>query len=268
MHFLLEPFAYDFMLRAFAAGILTAIIAPMIGIFLVTRRYSFMADTLAHVSLAGIAVGTLTGIHPIFAALGASAIAALAVEQLRSAKRVLGESALALFLSGGLALASVLLSLAKGNNVNLGSLLFGSITTVSVTDVTYVFALGVVVLVVILILYRQLFSISFDEELSLASGLNVGTINRILVLLAAVTVSLTMRIVGVLLVGALMIIPVVAAMQWKLSFLRTLLLAIAISLFSVVTGLLLSFYAGTASGGTIVLVAIACFLVGLGFNRR
>ena len=180
-------FAYDFMIRAFIAGIATAVIAPTIGIFLVTRRYSFMADTLAHVSLAGVAIGYLTGLQPILTAIAASTLAALSVEQLRSQKKVLGESALALFLSGGLALAAVLLSASKGMNINLSSILFGSIATVSPSDVWWILGLGVVVLLTIFVLFKELYTISFDEELAEESGLRVRLINRILIVLAAVS---------------------------------------------------------------------------------
>jgi zinc transport system permease protein len=256
---LLTIFQYDFMIRAFAAGVITAVIAPVIGIFLVSRRYSFMADTLAHVSLAGVAIGYLTGLQPILTAMIASALTALSVEQLRSQKRVLGESALALFLSGGLALAAVLLSASKGLNVNLSSVLFGSIATVNQSDINIIAGLGIVVLATVIILYKELVSISFDEELAATGGMPVGLINRIFVVLAAVTISLSMRIVGILLIGALMVIPALAAMQFERSFRATLFIAIGISLFSVIAGLLVSYEAGVSSGGTIVLIAIAVF---------
>jgi zinc transport system permease protein len=250
------------MIRAFVAGIITAVVAPTIGIFLVTRRYSFMADTLAHVSLAGVAVGFLTGIHPIVTAMVASAGTALCVEQLRSNRRVIGESALALFLSGGLALAAVLLSASQGLNVNLSSVLFGSIATVDSTDILIISILGVLLLGMVLFLYKEIVSISFDEELAATSGLPIRAINRIFVILAAVTVSLSMRIVGILLIGALMVIPVIAAMQFDRSFKQTLLLSILIALGSVIAGLFISYYLGFSSGGTIVLITIAVFLLG------
>ncbi len=264
---LFEIFRYDFMLRAFAAGIITAVIAPMIGMFLVTRRYSFMADTLAHVSLAGVAVGYLTNVQPIIAATVASVLTALSVEHLRAKRKVLGESALALFLSGGLAVAAVLLSAAGGLNVNLSSVLFGSIATVNVQDLTIIALLGALVLLTVFFLYKELVSISFDEELATASGISVPLINRIFVVLAAVTVSLSMRIVGILLIGALMVIPVVAAMQFETSFRRTLQIAIGISLFSTVAGLYAAYYLGFSSGGTIVLIAIGIFLLSGLFKR-
>lgn len=256
----LSIFHYTFMIRAFVAGIITAVIAPMIGIFLVTRRYSYMADTLSHVSLAGVAIGYLTGMQPIIMAMIVSAATALSVDHIRTKRKVFGDSALILFLSGGLAVAAILLSVSHGLNVDLSSVLFGSITTVNASDIFIIAALGVLVIATILLLYKELVSISFNEELATAAGLRVPLINRILVILAAVTVSLSMRIVGILLIGALMVIPVIAAMQFGRSFRVTLIIAVIISLFSVLSGLFVSYYLGLSSGGTIVLITILIFL--------
>jgi zinc transport system permease protein len=258
---LLDLFHYGFMIRAFEAGIITAIIAPLIGIFLVTRRYSFLADTLSHVSLAGVAIGLITGTQPVLTALAASALTAVAVEELRYRQNVLGEAALMLFLSGGLALAAVLLSASSGLNIDLTSLLFGSIATVTAVDVAIIAGLGILVLLLTMILYKEFITIALDEELAAAGGLPVRTLNLLFVILAAVTVSLSLRIVGVLLIGALMIIPVTAAMQFQASFRNTLLLAVGISLFSVIAGLFLSYALGISSGGTIVLIALGIFLL-------
>ena len=254
-----EIFQYDFMVRAFVAGLAIAIIAPLVGIFLVTRRYSFMADTLAHVSLAGVAAAFLFSLQPVITALVLSIITALTVEKLRSSGKVLGEAGLAIFLSGGLALASVLISASKGINLNLSSVLFGSIATVTSTDLWLILGLGLVVVITIVLIYRQLFAISLDEELAIVSGLPVPRLNQILVVLTAIIVSLSMRIVGILLVGALMVVPVMAAMQFKKSFLLTVITSVFISIFSVISGLLVAYYFGWASGGTIALIAIIIF---------
>ncbi len=260
---MLEIFQYDFMIRAFLAGFIIAILAPFIGIFLVVRRYSLMADTLSHVSLVGIAVGILTGINPIIGALIASVIAAIGIDRLRGAKQLLGESVLALFLSGSLAIATVLLSLGGSYTANILSFLFGSITTVQAADVIIIASLSGVVLVLLLFFYRQLFAVSFDEELAEASGIASRVFSTLLVILAAMTVALSIRIVGVLLVGALMIIPVLSAIQFGRSFRQSIGLAILFSVFSVFVGLFLSFYVGLPSGGTIVLAALGIFLVSL-----
>jgi len=261
-------FHYDFIIRAFAAGIITAIIAPMIGTFLVVRRYSLMADTLAHVSLVGVAAGIIAKVNPAITALVAAVIAAIGIERLRQAGKIFGESVLALFLSGGLALAIVLISFSGGLNVNLFSFLFGSIATVTRSDVYLIATVGVIILAVVLLLYKELFFISFNEELAEANGLNVKVLNNILIVMAAVTVSVSIRIIGVLLIGALMVIPVVSAMQYGFSFLRTLCLAIVFSLASVIIGLFLSYYLNLASGGTIVVLALVLFGLSLLVNAK
>ena len=265
---MLDIFQYDFMVRAFEAGIAIGIAAPLVGMFLVVRRYSLMADTLAHVSLAGVATGLLLAINPIFSAIGLSLVAASGIESLRNSKRIFGESVLALFLSGSLAIAVVILSIAKGFNANLFSYLFGSISTVSPADLWITGVLAVVVFLDVFLLYKELFFVSFDEELAAASGLPVRRLNLAMVMLAALTVSLSIRIVGVLLIGALMVIPVISAMQYGKGFRTTLILSVIFSLISVVVGLFASYYLDLASGGAIVLVALVIFIGSLAFTKR
>ena len=258
-----EIFQYDFMVRALVAGIVVGTIAPLIGVFLVVRRYSLMSDTLAHVSLAGIAVSALLNTPPVITAVVTTLLASLGIEKLRQTRRLFGEAVLALFLTSSLAFAVVIFSALRGLNGNLLSYLFGSITTVSPNDVWVIGVLGVVVVVLMLYFYQRLFAVAYDEDVAQAQGLPVQRLNLLLVMLAAITVSLAMRIVGVLLIGALMVIPVMGAMQYQLSFRRTTVLAILFSLVSVLMGLMLSFTLNLASGGTIVLVALGLFLLSL-----
>lgn len=260
-------FQYSFVVRGLEAGIIVAIIAPLIGIFLVLRRYSLIADTLAHVSLAGIAIGLLTGLNPVITALGTTVVASLGIEKLRTSKRVYGESALALFLSGSLALAIVLLSLAHGFNSNLFNYLFGSIVTVTSTDVYIILALAIVVISILALFYKELVYISFDEESAKVSGIPTKFINTILIVLAAITVSLSIPIVGVLLIAALIVIPVISALQLKQSFLKTILYSEIISLFSVISGIFASFYLDISTGGTIVLIMLGIFIIIFSLKR-
>ncbi len=260
---MLEIFQYSFMIRAFEAGVIVGLICPLIGIFLVLRRYSLMADTLAHVSLAGVAIGLITKINPIITALITSIIASIAIEKLRETKKVYGESALALFLSGSLALAIVLISLARGFNVDLFSYLFGSITTVRESDIGIILVLGIAVIGIILAFYKELVYISFDEETARVSGIPTSLINTILIILTATTIAISMRIVGILLISALIVIPVVTALQLKKSFLQTIIYAEIISLFSVITGIFASYYLNLAAGGSIVLIALSVFILTL-----
>jgi zinc transport system permease protein len=266
---MLELFHYDFLIRAFIAGILIAIIAPLIGIFVVLRRFSLIADTLSHISLAGVALGLLAGINPLLSGMGAAIISSLAIEKLRVSKKVYGETALALFLSGGLALAVTLVSLKKGLNANLFSYLFGSILTVRASDVWVIAFLAAVVVVTIFVLYKELVYMAFDEETAAVNGISVKKINALFIVLAAVTVALAIPIVGVLLISALMIIPVVTALQLKKSFKKTLIAAEIFSIVSVIGGLLASWYLEVSPGGAIVLVALGLFgIISLFFRGK
>jgi len=258
---MLEFFQYEFIIRGLEAGILVAILAPLIGIFLVLRRYSLIADTLSHVSLAGVAIGLLAKINPIITALLATIISAVWIERLRLSKKVYGETALALFLSGGLALAVVIISLAHGFNVNLFSYLFGSIVTVKSTDVTIIATLSAVVIIILFAFYKELVYISFDEESAQVSGIPTRAINIIFILLASVVIALAIPIVGVLLVSALVVIPVITALQLKKSFKQTILWAELFSVVSVIAGIISSFYFDISPGGTIVLITIAIFSI-------
>lgn len=256
---MLEIFQYSFMIRAFIAGIIIGTIAPLIGSFLVTKRYSLMADSLAHISLAGVALGLLLGIYPIYTAIAVTVTSAIIIEKLRTERKISGEIALAMFLSGGLAIAIVMISLARGFNVDLFSYLFGSITTVREIDLWVIGILGMIILVTIYFFYEEFLYISFNEEGAIVSGIPVRFLNTILVVLTAVSVSLSMRIVGLLLIGALMVIPVVAAMQIGKSFAQTLFYSVFFGLISVVCGLFISFYFNLAAGGTIVVFSLVLF---------
>jgi len=254
-----DIFTYNFVVRGLEAGIIVALIAPLIGIFLVLKRYSLIADTLAHVSLAGIALGLLFGLNPILTTLGTVVLASLGIERLRDSKKVYGESALALFLSGSLALAIVILSLARGLNANLFNYLFGSIVTVTSSDIFLIAGLAVLVILILGFFYKELVYVSFDEEAAKVSGVPVRLVNTVLIILTALTVALAIPIVGVLLISALIVVPVVTALQLKTSFGKTIIYAEIISLFSVITGIISSFYLNLATGGTIVLIMLLIF---------
>lgn len=258
-----EIFQFDFMIRAFLAGAAVAVVAPLIGSFLVLRRYSMIADTLAHTALAGIAAGILFGVSPLAGALAVSAAAALGMERLRSGEKIFGESVLVIFLSGSLAVASVLVSLARGFNIGFYNFLFGSIAAVTPLYLYVILTTAAAATALVTVFYKELFLISFDEELARSSGLRVSVLNTLLTLLTALIVSLAMQVVGALLVGALMVIPFITAIQFKRGFRDTVFLAVGISLISVFAGLFLAYYLNLASGGAIVLVALAFFLFSL-----
>ncbi len=264
---MLELFALDFMRRAFAVGFVIALVAPTIGMFFVVRRYSSIADTLAHMSLAGVAFGLVTGIATIPAALAVSVLSVLGIERMRERKTLPAETIISLFLFGGLALGVVLLGLARGKNVNIVNYLFGNIITVTNADILSVSIIGGAAFLTALLLWRSLFAVSIDEDTAEASGIPVRSLNRILSILGAATIAISMNIVGVLLIGALMVIPVLAAMQCKKGFYDTWIIALCVSFVSVIFGLLTSYYFDLASGGTIVLGTIVCFILTSLFSK-
>lgn len=254
-----EIFAYHFIIRGLIAGLAIGIIAPLVGIFLVLRRYSLIADTLSHVSLAGIALGLLLGVNPFFSIIATVLTASLFIERLRTSKRVYGESALAIFLSGSLALSLVLIGFGNGYNASLFSYLFGSITTVKQSDLVIILTLGTIVSSIIILLFKELVYISFDEETASVSGIPTKFINNLFILLAALTVAISIPVVGILLLSALIVIPVVTALQLRKSFLQTLIFAEVFSVSSIILGILLSFYFNLPSGAAIVLTSLGFF---------
>ena len=262
-----ELLQFDFLVRALEAGVVLAVIAPIIGMFLVVRRYSLLADALAHVSLLGVALALLFNIPVFIGALCTSLLAALGMERLRIDGRVFGEAIIALFLSSSLALSVVIISAAKGLNANLLSYLFGSLTTVRPIDVLILAVLALVIIAFLFLYYRELFLFALDEDLARVSGVSVRMISTIFVVLAAVTVTAALSMVGVLLIGALMVVPVLAAMQLSLGFRATLLLSVLFSLFSVLTGFVLAYRFDLASGGAIVIVAVFLFIALYIFGR-
>ena len=246
---------------AFAAGAVIGVLAPAVGFFLVQRRMSLIGDGLGHVAFAGVAAGYLLGISPVLTALVATVLGGVAIEWLRSRQRTAGDQALALIFYTGLAAGVVLVSLAGALNVDLFSFLFGSILTVTETDVIVVAILGAAGLATVALLYRALAGAVIDEEGARVAGVPVAFLNLVLIVLAALTVALSMRIVGILLIAALMVLPVSAASRVAWSMRSTLSLSMAIGLGCVLAGLTTSYYADLPPGGSIVLLAAAAFLV-------
>jgi len=262
-----EFLEYGFMHRAFAAGVITALICPAIGVFLVPRRLSLIADSLSHVALAGVALGLLVGVSPTVGALVVTVAGAVGMERLRARGALAGDAALAVFLSGGFALAVVLISLAHGFNADLFAILFGSILTVSPTDVWLIVGLGAVVGVTIGACYRQLLAVTLNEDLARTSGVPVTALNLLLTLLTALTTVVAMRMVGVLLVSAMIVIPTLTGFGLGRSFRQATVIAIAMALTSMTTGLILSYYLRLAAGGAVVLTALIIFALVSGSRR-
>jgi zinc transport system permease protein len=257
-------FDFDFMRYAFAAGAVVGLLAPAVGFFLVQRGMSLIGDGIGHVAFAGVAAGYLLGISPVATALVAAVLGAIAIEWLRTRHHTAGDQALALLFYTGIAAGVVMISAAGALNANLFAFLFGSILTVTRSDLALVASLGAVSLGLIAVLYRALLAASLDEEGARVSGVPVGALNVALAALAAVTIGVSMRIVGILLIAALMVLPVIAASRVAWSVRSAILLAMAIGIGSVFAGLTISFYADLAPGGAIVLVSAGCFVLAQG----
>jgi len=254
-------FDSEFMRLAFAAGGVVGLLAPAVGFFLVQRRMSLIGDGIGHIAFAGVAAGYLLGVEPVLTALGASVGGAVAIEWLRSRRPAAGDQALALVFYTGIAAGVVLVSAAGALNVDLFAFLFGSILTVTWTDLWIVTALGVAGLVALGLLYRALSGVVLDEEGARVAGVPVSALNVAVSALAGVTIAVSIRVVGILLIAALMVLPVIAASRVAWSLASTILLAMGIGVASVLAGLTVAYYGDLAPGGVIVLVAAAAFVV-------
>lgn len=266
---MLAMFHYDFMVRALLASVTVGVLCPVVGVFLVLRRYSFMADTLAHISLAGVALGFWLGIAPALSPVLAIAVAvcgALVVDRLRIKQRVSADALLALVMSGGLAAAVIFFGLAGGAPVDVTSYLFGSLMTVSRGDLQLLLSVAGCVLLLLGILAKEFYYLCSDEESARVAGLPVDSLNLLFIAMLAMTVAVCLRMVGTLLVGALMVIPVLSALLVGRSFKQVVLISVLIGVLSALSGLVASYQMGIAAGGCIVLAAI--FFFGLLYGAK
>lgn len=258
----LNPLALEFMQRALIAALLVGLAAPAVGVFLVQRRLALMGDGIGHIALTGVALGFLLGTAPVLTAIVVATVGAVGIELVRQQGRTSGDVALALMFYGGIAGGVLLIGLsAEGSNVNLLAYLFGSLTSVSPNDVVIITGLSAVLLLTVLVVGREMFAVCHDEEYAKVAGLPVRTLNVLLAVMAAVTVTVAMRVVGLLLVSALMVVPVATAQQLVRGFRATVLVSLAIGVLASVSGVLGSYYADTAPGAMIVIVALGGFLL-------
>ncbi|MFD6972639.1 metal ABC transporter permease [Streptomyces sp. NBC_01310] len=249
------------MVRALIAAVLVGITAPAIGTYLVQRRQAVMGDGLGHVAMTGVALGFVLHTSPVWMATLVAVVGAVGMEMIRSRGKTSGDVALSILFYGGLAGGVMIINVGGGTTTDLLSAMFGSITTVAPEDVTAVVILAAFVLAVTLGLRRQLFAVCQDEEFARVTGLPVRALNLLIAVTAAVTVTVAMRIVGLLLVSAMMVIPVAAAQRVTRGFTATLSLAMLISLLVSLTGTVSTYYVDAPSGATIVLLAIGVFMV-------
>jgi zinc transport system permease protein len=255
------PFELGFMQRALVASVVVGVFAPMIGTFVVQKKMSLIGDGIGHLAFAGVGAGLVAGVSPIWAALVVAVAGALGIEWLRSRRTASGDLALALFFYSGIAAGVVLVSLGGGFDANLLTYLFGQPLTVNDQEIAIIVGLGAAVVAAMLMLRRGLFAVVTDEDWSRVAGLPVGLLNTVLAIIVAASVVAAMRIVGLLLVAAMMVLPVASGQLLARSFRGTLAWAVAVGVGSVVVGLAASWYLNIAPSGAIVLAAALVFAV-------
>lgn len=256
----MEFLQYDFMQRAFLAGIITAIVCPVIGSFVVVRRQSLIGDGLGHIAFAGVTGGYMLGIYPVLGAFILTMIGAVGIELVRRRHAEFADMGLAIFFYSGISMAIIFSTITRMPSSGLLSFLFGSIITVSVADISIIAACGALVLIVVYILFDKLMLIALDEDIANVAGINTSMINMVFSILTAAVVVVGMTVVGVLLVSALMIVPVATAHLLRLGFKATMGWAVLFSVLAVVVGLTSSFYLDIAPGGTIVMTAVLVYV--------
>ncbi|MGW0506321.1 metal ABC transporter permease [Micromonospora sp. NPDC003241] len=254
-------FQYEFMLRALIGALIIGLAAPALGIYLVQRRLALIGDGIGHVALTGVGAGLLFQTSPVIMAVIAATIGAITIELIRERGRTSGDLALALLFYGGIAGGVVLVGLSDSTSANLNAYLFGALTTTSRDDLVTIAVLGVAVLAAMLALRPALFAVCHDEEYARVSGLPVRALNLLLAITTAITVTIAMRAVGVLLISALMVVPVATAQQVTRGFRSTMTAAMALGLFAAGAGIWMAALADTAPGASVVVLAIASFVV-------
>jgi zinc transport system permease protein len=266
---------YEFLQNAFLTGLLIGLVAPLIGVFIVVRRLSLIADALSHVTLAGIAASLFlskkwslfSGLNPLYFGMLFSVIGSLFIEKLRSVYKHYQELAIPIILSGGIGLGVIFISLADGFNTDLFSYLFGSVSAVSRIDLFIILFISVLVILLIFLLYKELFLLSFDEEHAKASGIAAKSVHFVFILMVALVIAASMRIVGILLVSSLMTLPVAASIRVAKGFKQTIFYSIIFGELSVLGGLTISYYLDLAPGGTIVMIAVIILMVTIIFKK-
>jgi len=257
----LEILGYGFIQKGLITGIAIAVICSMMGVFLVLRRYSLFGDAISHMAFGGISVGMLVGVYPLWTAFAVSVLGALGITKLRKSTKISGDAAIAVLLVSGFGIGVLLISATDGFKVDLFSFLFGNIFLISLEDMLFILGISVGIVATLVVLRKQLLHFTFDEEQAKVSGLNVDRLNYVFVILASVTVITSMRLVGILLISALIVLPNITSMMFGKGFKKTIAISISISVFSVVSGIVTSYYLDLAPSGTIVMISVA-ILVG------
>lgn len=264
---LLDLFGYQFFQYAVLGGSVATLACAWIGLFLVLRKEAMLVDGVAHTAFGGIALGVFLGITPLIPAMAISVLAVLAITYMRRKGLAQSDSAIAIMLALGFSTGLVIISLAGGFNVELFSYLFGSILTINLADLMLVSCLSLSIIVFMTVFYKELLSITFDEGSSRLTGIPVEALSLAFNLMVAVTIVVTIKIIGIILVVALVVIPALSALQFRLSFRKTMLASMAFGVASMIGGLLLSAVYNVATSGVIVFTAVGIFLASAAYNR-
>lgn len=258
---------FAFIQRAYIAGGFIGILCAILGLFLLLRRLSLIGDGLSHVSFGAIALGLLFGIYPFYVAIPVAIAASLLILRLTQRGRLYGDAAIGIVSAVGVAIGVVFASLSHGLNVDLFAYLFGSILAISTAEVIVSVGLSLIIIIVIALFYNDLFSITFDEQYARITGINTEILNTFLTTLAAITVVLAIKVVGVLLASALLILPAATALQIAKGFRGAMFISALVAIASVLAGITIAFYADMPAGATVVLFNTAIFALALIFNR-
>jgi zinc transport system permease protein len=260
-------FQYSFIQRAIITGIFVALLCSTLGLFLVLRRLSLIGDGLAHISFGGVALGLFLGVFPIYIAIPTVIIGALIILVLMDKIKIYGDAAIGIIASVGIAAGVILASISHGFNLDLLSYLFGNILAISIGEMYLSIALSIVVLLVISLFYYDLFSITFNEEYAKVAGVRVRVINTMLVVLTAITVVLSIRVVGIMLISAFIVLPPVIALQLAKGFKSAIIVSAITSVITVILGILVSFILNIPAGAMIVIANFIFLLLAIGYKK-
>ncbi|MFF2456624.1 metal ABC transporter permease [Peribacillus simplex] len=266
---------FEFLQNAFLTGIIIGAIAPLVGVFVVVRRMSMISDALSHVALAGIAFSlllqksflSLAGLNPLYIGMAFSVGGSLFIEKLRGVYKHYQELAIPIIMSGGMGLSVIFISIADGFNTDLYGYLFGSVSAVSRADLYVILAVGLVVALMLTLLYKELFLLSFDEEHAKASGIPYKAIHFIFIVMVALVIAASMKIIGILLVSSLMTLPVAASLRFAKGFKQMIGYSVLFGEVSVIGGLFISYNLDLAPGGTIVIIAVLILILSILFDK-
>ncbi len=265
---MLELFNFEFMQKALLVGLIISLITPYVGSFVVLKRYALIADTLAHISLLGVAIGIYFDTYPLYISIITTLFCAFLIEYLRSYKDIYSDSILAIFLSASLAFAIIIISLAKEQNSSLMTYLFGSILSIKTEDIIVISLFGLFTISFLLYNHSNLFSIAFDEDVAKVSGVRVDFLNFMLLFIVGLLVALSIRIIGTLLIGAMLIIPFISALRYKRGFKHSIILATIFSCISFLFGIVISYYLSIPTGPSIVVISLLIFIISILINRK